>query len=131
MFNAATKVVDRFRELAQRMQRTNLDKLKHAAAGVRKDAIASIDRSQTASEPGSPPHSRKGQLRRAIIFSVDPSKLSALVGPRASVVGTSASAHEFGGQYKGEEYPKRPFMRPALDGRLADFAGSFAGSLSE
>ena len=37
-----------------------------------------------------------------------------LIGPAYTVVGRSASAHESGGRYRRETYPKRPFMGPAL-----------------
>ena len=39
---------------------------------------------------------------------------SVLVGPGFSFVGESASAHEFGGKYRKERYPKRPLIGPAL-----------------
>jgi hypothetical protein len=74
-----------------------------------------IETSPDASPAGSPPHSRSGQLKRAIGYDVDKAQQCAVIGPRESMVGTSAMAQEFGGLYKGEEYPERPFMGPTLE----------------
>lgn len=112
----------------------------HAASAIRKDAIASIVPGQGASPPGSPPHThsqritkkgkvRQGNYQRAIVFDV--SKIDAVIGPRASVVGQSFAAHEFGGDYFGESYPARPTMGPALDRNASRFGDSFAGSIGE
>jgi hypothetical protein len=74
-----------------------------------------------------PPHSRRGQLRRAIAYSVDKQRQVVVIGPERDAVGTSGSAHEFGGRYRRERYPKRPYMGPALEriqDRLPDFWAS-------
>jgi hypothetical protein len=52
-----------------------------------------------------------------------------VIGPRESVVGDVGRAHEFGGEFRGEDYPERPFMTPALDETEEAFGSSFAGSL--
>lgn len=101
----------------------------HASAAIRRSAMKSIRRGKRASEPGRPPRTRRGQLRRAIRFNVGP--LDAIVGPVASIAGESGSAHEFGGPYKGDVFDQRPFMRPALLENLDRFAQSWAGSIGE
>ena len=53
----------------------------------------------------------------------------AVIGPRASVVGDVGKGHEFGGEFRGEDYPERPFMGPALEETEDTFGNSFAGSL--
>lgn len=114
--------------------------LSHASAGIRKTAVESIEPGDGPSPPGSPPHThtqkltkkgkvRKGQLPRAIVFAVDKSKEEAVIGPRASVVGDAGEAHEFGGEFKGDDYPERPFMGPALEANEARFASGWAGSI--
>ena len=104
----------------------------YSAAGlVRRSAIDSIERAHGASQPGSPPHTRRRQLPRSIVFSVDRRKPSAIIGPRFSFVGESGRAHEFGGRYKGQEYPERSFMYPALERTAPAFAGTFRGSIGE
>ena len=45
---------------------------------------------------------------------MDKRRQSVLIGPGFRFVGTSMQAHEFGGGYKRERYPKRPLMGPSL-----------------
>lgn len=100
-----------------------------AAFLIRQSAIQSIEKATGPSTPGTPPHThRRMFMRRAIRYAAD--RDGAVIGPQFSTVGTAGSPHEFGGSYKGGDYPKRPFMGPALNKNLANFAGSFAGSIS-
>ena len=81
-------------------------------------------RKQKKTGEGQPPRTKKGQLRKAILYKVDNIKFSSVIGPTKSKMGTSASAHEFGGEYRGAIYPERPFMGPALQRvlpKLPDF----------
>lgn len=103
------------------------DAMAHLAAKVRLAAQSSIMTSEEPSPPGSPPHTREGQLRRAIVFDVGES--DAIVGPRASVVGHIGELMEFGGEFFGRDYEARPFMGPALEEAIDDFAGQWSGSL--
>ena len=89
--------------------------LGHAGAALRMTARRSIRRNKVESPEGTPPHTRKGQLRRAILFAVEKDRQTVVIGPEVAVVGTSGTAHEFGGQYRGGRYPRRPFMGPALE----------------
>ena len=120
---------------AERAAFTNLSK---AAFEIRKTAQASIVRGKLPSQPGSPPTSRRGNLQRAILYNVEKAPsiwtgnmvdVTAVIGPRGSVVGESASAHEFGGLYKDQEYPARPFMAPSMLTNLDRFAGFFRDSI--
>lgn len=132
MFKALVKVADNFKQVIERARKVSANKLNHAVAGIRKDAQASIHNARGASDPGTPPNSRRGKIRNAITFAkATPDNLVAVVGPRASRVDQAARAHEIGGEYKGQDYPKRSFMWPAAEGRLDQFGGSFAGSLGE
>ena len=99
--------------LVARIARASRDILRRAGAYVRRVAQRKVVTSPKASQPGSPPHSRKGLLKRAILFGSDGDK-SVLVGPGFNQVGTSLAAHEFGGRYKRERYPRRPLMGPSL-----------------
>lgn len=103
--------------------------LYHAAASIAKFAKASIRRSATASAAGRPPSTRRGLLKRAIRYDVDRAKQRVVIGPRESVVGGSASAHEFGKTYKGDQFEPRPFMGPALQKNLHRLGGSYTGSI--
>ena len=99
--------------LVARIARASRDILRRAGAYVRRVAQRKVVTSPKASQPGSPPHSRRGLLKRAILFGSYGDK-SVLVGPGFNFVGPSMSAHEFGGKYRRERYPKRPLMGPAL-----------------
>lgn len=79
---------------------------------IRKEAQRSIRRGKRASTAGEPPRTRKGKLRRAIFYNVESGGV--VIGPGYSKFGTAGEAHEFGGHYKKQTYPKRPFMGPAL-----------------
>ena len=92
--------------------------LGHAGALIRKIARQSIKPGAKASAAGQPPHTRRGQLKRAILFTVERKAERVVIGPAAEMVGDSGKAHEFGGLFRGQRYPIRPFMRPALDESL-------------
>jgi hypothetical protein len=101
-----------------------------AAFAIRRSAVESIEKAEGPSDPGSPPHTHNRMfLRRAIRYEAN--KEGAVIGPRYSAVGISGEPHEFGGKYKGDVYPARPFMRPALEANLSRFASSWSGSISE
>ncbi len=105
-------------------KQANITSLGHAGAALRLTARRSIRTRKKTSLPGTPPHTRRGQLKRAIAYAVDKQRGVVAIGPERDGVGTSGSAHEFGGRYRRERYPKRPYMGPALEklqDRLPDF----------
>jgi phage gpG-like protein len=102
-------------KVKRKAEQGNFKSLGHAAATIRLIARRSIRRRQTAAMPGSPPHTRQGQLKRSIMYAIDKQRGVALIGPSFDFVGTAGKAHEFGGRYRRERYPKRPFMGPALE----------------
>lgn len=101
-------------KVAKAARKANFTSLAHAAAAIRLAARRSIRRSAKPSAPGRPPHTRRGQLRGAILYAVEPHEPRAVIGPDYGVVGTSGAAHEFGGRYKREHFERRPFMGPAF-----------------
>jgi len=114
------------RRLEDALRRGARRGLFRAAAAIRLQAARSIIQSASPSEPGRPPHTRKGQIRRAILFAVkeDHGLLAALIGTSHDILGPAGRAHEFGGRFRKEVFPKRPFMKPALnviENRLPDF----------
>lgn len=140
MISLAFKIIDQFDRIMPAVERAAFKNVGHAAAAIRKDAIASIEEAEGPSEPGRPPHThtakttrsgktRLGHLPRAITFHHDKASMSAVIGPRESVVGEAGSAHELGGEYKGEDYPPRPFMVPALERNAGRFAADWQGSI--
>ena len=102
--------------------------LRRAGAYVRRVAQRKVTLSPKAALPGQPPHSRKGLLKRAILFGSDGDK-TVLVGPSFNFVGESAAAHEFGGRYRRERYPKRPLMGPSLKESAPHIAKMWQGAV--
>ena len=100
--------------LVARVAKAAVDILRRMGAYVRTVARRNVRTSERPSPAGTPPHSRTGALRRGILFGVEKRRQSVVVGPSERFVGTSMTAHEFGGAYKRERYPKRPLMGPSL-----------------
>lgn len=97
-----------------RAAKASVDVLRRMGAYIRRVAQSKVRQSRNPSQPGEPPHTRRGALKRGILFGVDRRTNSVVVGPSIRFVGTSMQAHEFGGGYKRERYPKRPLMGPSL-----------------
>lgn len=128
MIGLKVKVVDETKAVEKAVERAAFKNLGNAAASIRNKAIASIEKSPDPSPPGTPIHTRAGLARKAIRFKVE-DPWTAVVGPRASVVGGSMRPHEFGKKYKGVEYPQRPFMGPAMEESVDRFHSSWRGAV--
>jgi len=113
----------------RRAEQGSFRSLSHAAAAIRLTARRSIRKSESYSAPGTPPHTRRGLLRGAIVYGVEKAAGRALIGPTYERVGTSAMAHEFGGKYRKERYPRRAFMGPALEKVAPRLAGFWEASV--
>jgi hypothetical protein len=142
MIGLQVQLVDRMQQVADAAKKAEFKNLRHAAAAIRKTEIASIQDAPGPSTPGTPPHthtggvsksgkSRRGHLPRSIAFAQDKAAGLAVVGPRASVVGEAGAAHEFGGEFIGDDYPERPFAQPALEQNVDRFAQDWQGSIGE
>ena len=129
MFGFEVQTEDQTKRVIEAVERAAFRNLGHAAATIRKDAVESIVVAEGPSPEGTPPHTRRRQLKRAIRFDYDRQELTAVVGPMASIVGESGAAHELGGEFRGEDFPERPFMVPAMERNLDRFAGDWAGSI--
>jgi hypothetical protein len=103
------------RKVRKKAEAGTFRSLNHAAAAIRLTARRSIRRSPKESAAGTPPYTRRGLLKRALLYNVDKAKMTAVIGPAYSIAGRSGSAHEFGGKYYGRKYPKRSFLGPALN----------------
>lgn len=89
--------------------------LRRTGAYIRKAARNKVTASSNASTPGTPPNTRRGLLKTSLLFGVEKQKTpSVVIGPAESMIGTAMYAHEFGGRYKKQRYPKRPLMGPTL-----------------
>jgi hypothetical protein len=132
MIALETKIVDETKKVADAAEKAAFHNFSHAGASISKDAKGSIKTSDQPSEPGTPPHTRaKGgkNIRGAIRFAAD--KRGAVIGPLFSVVGESMAAHELGEAIKGEEFPLRETMGPALERAAPRLGGDWEGSIGE
>ena len=118
-----TKIEFDARRVLAGVAAANAKALRMAGAYVRRAARNSIRISPSASGRGRPPHSRRGALKRSILFGYDPARSTVVVGPSHNLIGASGSAHEFGGRYGNENYPERPFMLPALQKSASHLPG--------
>ncbi len=96
------------------VQKSGVKSLRSAGAYTRKAARNAVSRSKKSSPAGTPPHTRRGLLKRSILFGVDKNRMTVVIGPAKSFIGISMTAHEFGGMYRRRKYPKRPLMGPTL-----------------
>ena len=140
MIGLQVQIIDQMQKVADAAKQAEFKNLGHAAATIRKTEMESIQDAPGPSPPGTPPHThtsgvtksgktRRGVLPQSIAYAVDGD--SAIIGPRFSVVGDAAAAMEFGGEFRGDEYPERPFAAPALEQNLDRLAQDWAGSIGE
>lgn len=132
MFTVKATTTNDMQRVAKAAERAQFRNLGHAAARISKDAKASIVTDQDPSAPGTPPHTKAAaghNLRGAIRY--DSNKEDAVIGPLASFVGEAGRAHEKGEEFRGQDYPERPFMLPALEKNLDRFAADWKGSITE
>ena len=112
-------------------------------AFVRTAAKSSIRKRKRSSEPGSPPSSHTGLLKKFIYFGYDTAARSVVIGPTRlnSTDGTAPATLEYGGtirivrQRRGRQTIKRvmiaarPFMRPALQKELPKLPAMWTNSV--
>ena len=116
--NGRQRVVKQF-EFFDKDLRTATDRgvkraLSKFGAFVRTRAKSSIRKRKKISEPGSPPSSHTGKLKRLIFFGYDAKNYSVVVGPVLFGSKRAPEKLEFG----VAGYKARPFMRPALEKEL-------------
>ena len=96
MNNATVRIVDTTSNVRRAMRRAAFKNLGHAGASLRIAAQRLIRTRQTYSEPGSPPNTRKGALRRSILYGVEGDH-TVVIGPAAHLISDVARVHEHGG----------------------------------
>ncbi|MGE4157706.1 MAG: hypothetical protein AB7F75_01260 [Planctomycetota bacterium] len=112
MISLKAKAVFHGKAILKKVEEATVKSLGHAGALVRLIARRSIKRSPVKSAEGTPPHTRRGLLRGAILYAQEKGRV--IIGPSARIAGPAGKPHEFGGKFRAERYPKRPFMGPAL-----------------
>lgn len=150
MISSAVQTSINTKPVQQSMERKTFRSVAHAAATIRKEAIASVEYSREVrsylwktrkgkrkrvpyyepSQPGKPVrgHKSPGYFRQAIAFGVE--RDNASIGPQASRVGQGMRIHEHGGVRNGIQYPQRSVMQPALLKNLDRFARSFGSDIT-
>ena len=114
--------------------------LSRFGAFVRTGAKSSIRKRKKISQPGQPPSSHTGLLKRLIFFGYDPSKKSVVIGPTPLGSGTAEAPPllEYGGSARRKDrkgktvtatYRPRPFMGPALEKEEAKLPTMWADSV--
>ena len=103
MVKMCVKVQTDGAKVIQKTKAASITSLGRAGAYIRGIARKSIKVSDKPSEPGKPPHSRKGRLKNAILFSVEKAQGAVVIGPTATEMGGVGRTHEFG----GVEAPKK------------------------
>ncbi len=104
--------------------------LSRFGAFVRRSARSSIRKRKRISEPGNPPSSHTGLLRKFIFFAFDPNSQSVIIGPVRlnQKIGDAPAALEHGGTSRVLEgsrrrarrtrtirVRRRPYMQPAFE----------------
>ncbi|MCY3019534.1 MAG: hypothetical protein NTW87_10970 [Planctomycetota bacterium] len=107
MLSARVKLKDNSAKVLKAVARETQKNLGKAGAYIRGIAMRSIKVSPEKAAPGKPPHTRKGRLKKAIVFAVNKAEESVVIGPTFSNVGKIGRTHEFG----GEEPPKKTKVR--------------------
>ena len=113
MVAVAVKVVNHTKRVIAAVDRAQPEVLADMASIVVENVQDLFIRSPDPSRPGSSPHTREGALPASVDQAVGTDDV--IIGPVASEVGQVGAAHEFGIQYKGQDYDKREFMGPGLD----------------
>lgn len=96
---SAVRVVDNTSEVKRAFRRAAFKNLSHAAAGLRLAAQRLIRTRKASSDPGTPPNTRQGALRRSILFAVE-NDSTAVIGPSVNLISDVARVHEHGGQQR-------------------------------
>ena len=103
MISAKVTIKNNGRNVLRKAKAASIMSLGRAGAYIRGIAKKSIKISPLPAPAGKPPHSRKGQLKRAILFAVEKAPGRVVVGPTVTDVGGIGHTHEFG----GTEPPKK------------------------
>ena len=129
MADARVRVVFDSDAVRNAVRKGGVKSLRQAGAYVRKAARHAVKKSPKASSAGTPPHTRRGLLKRSLLFGVEPRRMAVVIGPAYQFVGLSMTAHEFGGMYRRRKYPKRALMGPTLQKTAPNISKMWADSV--
>lgn len=113
------EVLDLTGNVKKAYNRGNLERTRGAAAYIYTVIKNSIKTTGKPNPPGGKVKSRYRVLKSAMAFNVDDDRGTFTVGTSARDSAPNlAGTHEFGGEFRGRNYPARPFMRPGLEASL-------------
>jgi len=116
-------------KVRRKAKQGSIKSLGHAAATIRLTAKRSIRKRKGPSPKGTPPHTRTKRLPSSILYCVDKTREMAVIGPSRRIVGIAGAEHEHGGRWRQEQFPRRPFMFPALEKTAPRLPRHWAGSV--
>ena len=93
------RIVNTTDAVRRALRRAAFKNLGHAGASLRLAAQRMIRTRKASSEPGSPPNTRKGALRRSILYAVE-GATGVVIGPSANLISDVARVHEHGGRQR-------------------------------
>lgn len=129
--------------VTDRADRATRGVLSRFGAFVRRTAKGSIRARRKTSEPGQPPSSHTGLLRKFIFFSYEPMERSVVIGPARlnQKVGNAPEALEYGGpssdmvglrrerRRRTVHIRPRPYMGPAFEKEKPKLPGMWQDSI--
>lgn len=119
---AKTKITNHAKHVAKLAYQGLRQAVTKGAAYVMTVARNRIKRGDKPGPPGGPVRTKRGAFKKAIVFALETaegdSTQRAVIGPSALFVGPVGKAHEFGGEFRGDQFPARPNMGPALQTAL-------------
>jgi hypothetical protein len=129
MVGMKARTKSQMQQVARKAKQANIQSLSHAGGAIRLAAVRSIRKRQGSAPAGNPPYTHTRRLPRAIKYAVEKNRQAVVIGPDVESFGTAGKAHEHGGRYRREHYPKRPFMGPALEKTKDRLPKLWAGSV--
>ncbi len=114
-------------QLKKKVNQATFKSMNHAAGTIRMTAKRSIRKRKKPSNPGSPPSSPTGMLRRVLRYEVNRDRGEAVIGPVNEIAGRLWNLHEFGGVVTKRRKLKRHRFRVGEFGPIrAKQPGKFA-----
>ncbi|MDA9778749.1 hypothetical protein N9D38_09925 [Rubripirellula sp.] len=114
--NAKTKLDTQ--KLKQKTEQASFRSLGHAGGAIRLTAKRSIRKRKKPSQPGSPPHTQTGSLKRSIRYEVNKSIPDVVIGPVNEIAGRIWNLHEHGGVSTKRRLLKRHRFSPGEFGPI-------------
>ena len=107
------------RKIEKYVRDKSIRSLGHAGGAIRLTARRSIRRTkEKPSRPGTPPHTRRGKIKKALRYNVERQNEKVVIGPTLSGISTIGSTHEHGKSRKIPN-PRRRIRKIGDGGEIA------------